>query len=298
MDGDDYDADTSPGLIVSALGSPIHHRPYEPAPREESFSSFPPPVSMRPSQARISARIPSEQVLPVSGTLPRMQPAALGGSVATLQLELPQTSLPETPSVFLLPNPATLARPEEPRRALTSILVFAAMLCAAGVPLARYALGSESAKSTVMPRAAASAPLARGAARVVPTPSAPQVAEPAHVDRQAEILAGLPADPQQGSQYLVDHAVRAKDSGELQLAESLLGRAFELDHHNPHPAFALAKLRFEQNNFEGAEGWIATAVRLRPRRPEYRTLYADVLDRLGREHEANDERRRAKRLAE
>ncbi len=313
----DYDADTSPGLIVSALASPIH----------QDFSaesdSLPPASALPP---RNPAAALQRSVLPVAR--PITTPGASSSGGPPLQLVLSRTSLPDAPPAMLAPVQPAQGRPEEPRRAATSsIAIFAAMLCAAGVPLARYALGSERATSNAMPRAAASPPLQRlaamgaraaqpiGAAQAAatsesPAPSAqplapsPPVTTTSHkrpharADRLAEIMSSLPAETEPASKYLLDHAVRAKDSGQSQLAETLLGRASELDDRNPHPAYELAKLRFEQGNFEGAEGWIANAIRLRPRRAEYRALYAQVLTRLGREREARDERRRAKRYAD
>ncbi len=198
---------------------------------------------------------------------------------------------------------------EEPRRALTSIAVFAAMLCAAAVPLTRYALKSSAEE----PPSSTHAAVQRVEPRAAPTPPTPPAgagahseatrrsaiakpavaAQPERIDRLPGIMAGLPAEASKACEYLVDHAMRARDSSELQLAETLLGRASELDDRNPHPAFALARLRFEQGNYEGAEGWIVNAIRLRPRRAEYRNLYANILTRLGRENEARDERRSA-----
>jgi len=279
---DDRDADTAPGLNVGSLPAP-------PGANAQPFSDPPPPI---PSTPPDRAPLP-----PAQSTGPQ------------LQLVLARTSLPDTPSVMLAP-PAEAPSREEPRRALTSIFVFAAMLCAAAVPLARYALKSSAeeppvathaAMQRVQPRAtsnAAPAPAAAAPNQDAKGPSAlaAPAAEPERVDRLPEIMAGLPAEASEACEYLVDHAVRARDSNELQLAETLLGRASELDDRNPHPAFALAQLRFEQGNYEGAEGWIANAIRLRPRRAEYRTLYANILSRLGREGEARDERRRAQRF--
>ncbi len=189
-------------------------------------------------------------------------------------------------------------------------MVFAAMICAASVPLGRYVLRPAAPKSPPAPSAATPAAAAETSPGAPATKQAPVARDPgagstaafptapdAHgEDRLAEIMAELPEDPAQASTYLVDHAVRARDSKQMTLAEMLLGRATELDDRNPNPAFALAQLRFEQGNYEGAEGWLANAIRLRPQRAEYHALYAQILTRLGRESEARDEQRQAQRL--
>lgn len=274
-DEDDRDADTAPGLIFTAATATTPAKLSEAPSR---FSSQPPGPIPVPTTARSSAPMP----MPMPSSAP------------PLQLVLAKTSLPDAPAHMVMPAQAAPAAPADPRRASGSVLVFAVMLCAAAVPIGRYAMRRppEPAPETVPARALMERPSTKPAVAKADMPAP----APAKVDRLGEIMAGLPAEASQASQYLVDHAIRARDSGELALAETLLGRASALDDRNPHPAFALAQLRFEQGNYEGAEGWIANAVRLRPRRAEYRRLYAEILLRLGREHEAHEEQRKAKRL--
>jgi len=268
-DEDERDADTSPGLVFTAAS---------------------PSASLRASTPPRGRSIPS----------PRSSaPAPIPVASPPLQLVLAKTSLPDAPAHMAMPMPAAPAAPADTRRTGTSIAIFAVMLCAAAVPFARYALKRAPEPATDRALAQPAQATAAPAPKVVaakPSPAAQVAVQPAKVDRLPEIMAGLPPEAGQASEYLVDHAIRARDSGELPLAETLLGRASELDDRNPHPAFALAQLRFAQGNYEGAEGWIANAIRLRPRRAEYRKLYAEILTRLGRDHEARDEQRKAQRL--
>jgi Flp pilus assembly protein TadD len=175
------------------------------------------------------------------------------------------------------------------------------MLIAAGVGLARYLRQDAPARAAEAPPRPALALLAEPApvaAQLAPTAPPPEALRPPSLaERMNEMLTSMPKNADAASDYLFERATRAEREGDTAFAEALLGHAFELDEKNPHPAFAMARIRFAQGNLSGAEGWVARAVQLRPRRAEYRRLYAKILDALGRPRQAQHEERRASELS-
>jgi hypothetical protein len=236
-------------------------------------------------------------------------------------------SLPSIPLAAMLPLRELAAPAESGGRTLLQIGAFAIVLAASVVSVLRYAgvLGvsaapvsaeASSASPLVMaiepaapplPRTAVAAPVARAALPAAagrlagdePAPAAepaPVAQDPvtAEVERIVASLAGLPAGR---ADALVDAADRALGRGEERLAETLLGRALKIDEKHPRAAYTLARVRFAQNNLEGAEGWVLVAIRARPRVVEYHSLYADILAKQGHSSHARRERHKARNLA-
>lgn len=215
--------------------------------------------------------------------------------VDQLMQEQAPASIPPPPSVEARPStplpgsqPAEppLAEPARTRKPWLSIALFSGMLALSVVPLWRYA-GSGDA---VHPRA-----VAPGAAQRRSAPPVVSVAQlsPVHITSEAELEseAGLERQAQLAS--LVAAGNRALDAGGVSEAERLFGRVIELEEDNSRAAFGLARIRLLQGNLTGAEGWIQLALRKRPKRRAYHALYAEVLARMGRTAEAEDERAQA-----
>ena len=87
----------------------------------------------------------------------------------------------------------------------------------------------------------------------------------------------LPRDPTKASDVLVHRALRLIRSGQLQLAEATLDRAWELDPKNPQAMAGYATLYVAKKDGARAAKWAKKAVRKRSRRAEYHILYGDAL---------------------
>ncbi len=96
---------------------------------------------------------------------------------------------------------------------------------------------------------------------------------------------------------LLEEGRSALSAADDRLAETLFARAAELGGDRSDAATGLAQVRLAQGDLEGAEGWLMVAIRAHPRNSAYRALYADVLERWGRHHEARIERALARSLA-
>lgn len=179
------------------------------------------------------------------------------------------------------------------RRPWLSLLLFGGMIALSVVPLLRYAQSAEDSPARARAEPARSASLSvssvpqrspelRSQASVsVATGPATTDSTPAALDREQAIAAAL------------SEGTRALDNGDIGLAERMFGQVIELAEDNAHAAYGLARIRLRQNNLAGAEGWIQSALRKRPRRAAYHQLYAEVLARMGRITEARDEQARA-----
>ncbi len=121
---------------------------------------------------------------------------------------------------------------------------------------------------------------------VAPRPAEPEekpqelpVAEPeAPVDRKAPKY-------NTGAEYRAAGRAALK-AGRFGEAESLLGRALELDRNDAEAAHSLAELHFERGEIQGAIGFAERAVRARPKNARHRLLLGDCLRKDGRMEEA------------
>lgn len=159
------------------------------------------------------------------------------------------------------------------------------MLGLSVVPLLRYARSHEGPHlaPVALPLGGASAP------QPIVTSAVSSAARVREVAAQAEAKAAEAREQQLAG--LVAAGNRALESDAEPEAERLFGRVVELDEDNPRAAFGLARIRLHQGNLSGAEGWIQLALRKRPKRSAYHALYAEILARLGRDDEADEERR-------
>ncbi len=137
---------------------------------------------------------------------------------------------------------------------------------------------------------AASAPAAKSPSE----PERPQSDERDTIERNERRFSG---QPERLREAILEEGPRALAAGKERLAEALFARAAELGGDRAPAAAGLAQVRLAQGDLEGAEGWLRTAIRARPRHAAYRLLYADLLERGGRGHEARVERARARSLA-
>ena len=278
-----------------------------PAEREgdgDSSSNAPEPT---PSETRRRSETPAPPV-GQSGSRRALRPSEASAQLSSpnfgedvedlLPLADVTQSLPPIPLSLFLPAP--VSRAPTGGRALLRVGTFAAVLVAALIPLLRYTGTIGDARVS---RPLVSAPLnAQSAQPEPPAPqgqnveaSAPEPAAPAP-DPLAALELRLPSDPAEASDALVKHALTKLEAGDTNLAEALVSRALKLDDRNPRAAYALARVRLAQGNLEGAEGWAVLAVERRPRRTEYRALYAQVLERLGRTSDAEYERAQIRAL--
>lgn len=102
--------------------------------------------------------------------------------------------------------------------------------------------------------------------------------------------------PKRVQQALLAEAERALHADDERLAETLFARALDFSVDDAQSAYGLARVRLAQGDLEGAEGWVLTAIKQRPRRAEYRALHAEILQRFGRGSEAQLERALARSL--
>jgi hypothetical protein len=296
-------------------------------------SAFGPPLASQPPVGPVRASEPPRQAKSEadagaaehldeptpSGTRARVQrapePASESGPTFRADLEelLPFVAT-RSPLPRALSLPALSERPApravDPRRTKLSLAIFAAMIAASAVPLLRYVDSTRAERAKVPAeererRAAASATEAAvagdiAAARAAAEPAAAAAREEAPEERVARALeaaeANLPPSPSDAADILMRDGLKALAAGDQVLAEALLGRALKHDADNPRAHYALARIRLAQGNLEGAEGWIVSAVRKRPRRAEYHALYGTILERLGRPEEAEKARSRAREL--
>jgi Flp pilus assembly protein TadD len=222
--------------------------------------------------------------------------------------------MPSIPLAAVLPIREATAPVEGGSRTVVQIGAFVIVLVASVVSVLRYSgvLGGQVAPVAAKASAPIQAPLALAVEAPPPVlrgPAAPSAARaavrpgPAAVQSEADpvtaevdrIVAALP-EGRDRAERLVGEAERALGRGEERLAETLLGRALKVDEKHPRAAFTLARMRFAQNNLEGAEGWVLVAIRGRPRVAEYHSLYADILARQGHSSHARRERAKARRL--
>jgi hypothetical protein len=190
------------------------------------------------------------------------------------------------------------------RRPWLSLLLFGGMVALSVVPLLRYAQSAETNAAPSQREPARAATLSIGAPAAEPQPSLagartralrPMSAatEPATIDSKPVAL-----DRERAIATALSEGTHALDGGDISLAERMFGQVIELAEDNPHAAYGLARIRLRQNNLAGAEGWIQSALRRRPRRAAYHQLYAEVLTRMGRITEARQEQSRAERREE
>jgi cytochrome c-type biogenesis protein CcmH/NrfG len=158
------------------------------------------------------------------------------------------------------------------------------MLALSVVPLLRYARSHEQ-----LPPAPLALALPGAAPQPIVTSAVSSAARAREVAADTEAKAAQEREQQLAS--LVAAGNRALDTEAIPEAERLFGRVVELDQDNPRAAFGLARIRLLQGNLSGAEGWIQLALRKRPKRSAYHALYAEILTRLGRDDEAQDEQR-------
>jgi Tfp pilus assembly protein PilF len=112
-----------------------------------------------------------------------------------------------------------------------------------------------------------------------PTEDKPAQSRPAAKPQEALPIPtqNLPRDPIKASDVLVHRALRLIRSGQLQLAEATLDRAWELDPKNPQAMAGYATLYVAKKDGARAAKWAKKAVRKRSRRAEYHILYGDAL---------------------
>jgi len=114
-----------------------------------------------------------------------------------------------------------------------------------------------------------------------PTPTEDKPAQRRPAAKPQEPLAiptqNLPRDPAKASDVLVHRALPLIRSGQLQLAEATLDRAWELDPKNPQAMAGYATLYIAKKDGARAAKWAKKAVRKRSRRAEYHILYGDAL---------------------
>jgi len=228
-----------------------------------------------------------------------MPPARSGGSSAwpAIKTDIEQL-LPISHGVRSLPRPPRLPTFDAPERPVpstrrfpwASLTVFAVVLAGSLTTLLRYADRPEPARTVA---SAASAPAASSEAvpRLVVASSAEH-----RRDAIRHIESTFAGDPTRIGEALLDEAERALDAGDERLAEALFARAYELEHDTGRATFGLARVRLAQGNLEGAEGWVLIAIRAHPQHATYHSLYANVLERWGRLHEAQLERSVARSL--
>lgn len=248
-------------------------------------SSEPPgasaPVSKRAVPDIIKADI--EQLLPISQAV---------------------KSLPRPPRVPSFESQSSPLSSPVRRVPLASVGIFGLVLGASIAPLFRYSgLGSEPApvvveaaaqQDTAEPLASDESDVAEGAEEaVVPEASAGDARREA-VERIERAHWG---QPDKIRSALLEAGQRALTAGDERLAEALFAHAHGLDGESSHlAAFGLARVRLAQGDLEGAEGWVLDAIREHPRIAEYHALYAEVLERWGRHHDAQTERTLARAL--
>lgn len=105
---------------------------------------------------------------------------------------------------------------------------------------------------------------------------------------------GMPSDPHR-ARARSDRLLRAARSADRR--GSVLRRAFVTAPQNPHAAEALARWHLAADRPELALDFARWAARQRRLDPRYRVLTGDVLARMGRRDEAQQEWRAALRLA-
>lgn len=192
---------------------------------------------------------------------------------------------PRMPNFDSAPQPVAATR----RLPWASIAVFAVVMAGSVTTLVRYSDRTDSL------------PLAQAEPTVLPSQEAvPRlvVASSAEHRRDAirHIENAFAGDAARIGEALLDEAERALEADDERLAEALFARAYELEHDTGRATFGLARVRLAQGNLEGAEGWVQIAIRAYPRRAAYHALYASVLERWGRLHEAQLERSLARSL--
>jgi tetratricopeptide (TPR) repeat protein len=231
-----------------------------------------------------------------------------------LPLVSTKSSMPPLPAMPELS--AQRPRPHDPRWTRFSLAIFGAMLAASALPLARYA-GLVSSNHAGRPPAIQ---LAMPVAPSEPRPIMVVVEARGSAGEQSQEtgaqpgvqLQALPADPMlaalervegelasdavTAADQLLAHGLKALAAGDQRFAEALFGRALKLDDDNPRAYYGLAQIRLAEGNLQGAEGWILAALRKRPRRAEYHSLYARLLEGLGRPEEARAAHERAAEL--
>lgn len=233
--------------------------------------------------------------------------------------------LPISQGVKSLPRPPRLPSFEAaqqpgpaPRRfPWASLAVFAVALMASLAPLFHYRVESNqsepraarTAANVVQGASTTSAPLIGNTAAV--TGVVGEVVRPVPVVTQA--LGATPAalttptaaerierafwgQPNRVQQALLAEGERALQADDERLAETLFARALDFSADDAQGAYGLARVRLAQGDLDGAEGWVVTAIKQRPRRGEYRALHAEILQRFGRGAEAQLERALARSL--
>jgi Flp pilus assembly protein TadD len=173
-----------------------------------------------------------------------------------------------------------------------SLTVFALMLVASGATLLRY-----SEQASEAPRAdEAEATLAGSYA---PKPSRLVVPHVSGHEQEAveRITSGLWAEPERMREALLGEGERALEAEDERLAEALFGRAVELAAPDARAEYGLARVRLAQGDFEGAEGWVTSAIAKQPRESAYRALHGALLSRRGKHAEAELELSLARSLA-
>jgi hypothetical protein len=296
---------------AAADAEPAPSRPHEAPPFEEA------PPEPTPSGTR--RRLPREK--PLERTEGASLPDKPGEPPQTFRADLEEllpfvgttSSFPRALSLPALPERPSHHRIQDPRRTRLSLAIFGAMLLASAIPLLRYARMETPVPSETSPAHEASRPAPPAVVIASQPQPAPAKVKPPQETRaprslpeaQHEALsvsletieASLPAEPSAAADQLLREGLKALAAGDARLAEALLGRALKRDDDNPRAHFALAQIRFDQGNLEGAEGWVSLALSKRPRRAEYHTLYARILEGLGRGAEAAQARTRAAELS-
>lgn len=304
--------------------SGVQLRPRSEHPAKRSTTTMAPRATSQSAVQPLPGREPS--------TPPPMPTPGFRGDLEDL---LPfvgaRSRFPAAPS-FAAPQPSP--QRHDGRRTRASMLIFGAMLLASAIPLVRYAGAVETAaepssaaqrtasapltaapsdavdrqgerasgKNEAAPAAASEPSAASGVSRARAEEDKSVNATAAQTERDeikaalARIEATLPSNATKAADQLVRIGLQELAAGQHAMAEALFASALSRDDDNSRAYYGLARIRLHQGNVEGAEGWIVSALRKRPKRAEYHSLYAVVLERLGRRAEAARARARAAEL--
>lgn len=264
--------------------------------------------SLSPPHAHHEDVAPSTAIAtPITGTRTLAGAAAASDSLepgpsVTTDIE---ALLPISQAIKSLPKPPRLPSFDEQPTASTarrvpwaSLSVFGCALMASFVSIVHYIDPPHALHAVPMLPSAPAALDARVGTPAItkvlaPLTSAPAASPPVS-SREHDLIAGIErafaGRPEAIQGALYEEGARALGAGEDRIAESLFGRLFAYDADSAQGAFGLAKVRVAQKDFEGAEGWIRTAIDARPHEAAYRLLYADLLQHSGRIAEAEAER--------
>jgi hypothetical protein len=289
LDADDEETETRPALprIQNERSRVVDQLTAEaPAPAARAQSASSPPRVATPTRPAASPA-PAHSAAPSEfGSGAESRASTSGSSADPRASTFGSRADPRASTFGSRADPRASTPPARARRPWGSIALFAGMSALSVVPLLRYA-GSHEAREAPPPAQATFAPRDL-------TPIVTSVASSARAQEIAERTeAQARAAREQQLASLVAAANRALDASAIPEAERLFARIIELDEDNPRAAFGLARVRLAQGNLSGAEGWIQLALRKRPKRRAYHALYAELLSRLGRADEAQEEQRHA-----